>query len=564
MNADLILKSTSGSESTRDINLTTSTDISMEELQALTLPFTRDDITTIEFNGSEVTLNLSEGELVVSDFMDQFGNIKEIYTVNGQLLFKDVGDLIGQLGAPAAGNVAAEGSSSVFNFVDELNPFLDSGALGYRDLRAGLKNPNISITDLNGDSDNPFVVVVPEALPDTLIFDEGAFGEEQGLPSGNVLANDSGVQGAILTVIEVNGQPLVDGTIIITLLSGATVQVNEDGSYQVLNPEIYEGLGLGVDEEATDTFIYTVSDGEQTDSSTVTITVNGVNDLPSVASTSISVAEESTDTSLGLTAPTDVDGDELTITVTGLPSVGTVTLANGDAVSVDDILTAAQLEGLQYDAPTDYDDTTEVGEFTYSVFDGTATVSGSVDIGVTEVNDAPLADDKALDTAEDTAVSVVLSGSDVDGTVTHFNVATLPTDGTLYTTYIGSEDPGNVAYVAGADIAATNGEATLVFVPAEDFNSETPVSINYTATDDDAQASASATVSVTVTDVNDAPLADDKALETAEDTAVNVVLSGSDVDGTVTHFNVATLPTDGTLYTTYVGPEDPGNVAYVA
>ncbi|MBQ0755900.1 MAG: hypothetical protein KBT54_02250, partial [Amphritea sp.] len=89
MNADLILKSTSGSESTRDINLTTSTDISMEELQALTLPFTRDDITTIEFNGSEVTLNLSEGELVVSDFMDQFGNIKEIYTVNGQLLFKD-------------------------------------------------------------------------------------------------------------------------------------------------------------------------------------------------------------------------------------------------------------------------------------------------------------------------------------------------------------------------------------------------------------------------------------------------------------------------------------------
>ena len=61
----------------------------------------------------------------------------------------------------------------------------------------------------------------------------------------------------------------------------------------------------------------------------VTVTVTGVNDAPVASSTTISVAEQSLDTPLGLTAPTDIDGDALTITVTGLPSVGTVTLADG-------------------------------------------------------------------------------------------------------------------------------------------------------------------------------------------------------------------------------------------
>ena len=64
-----------------------------------------------------------------------------------------------------------------------------------------------------------------------------------------------------------------------------------------------------------------------TNPNTITINVTPANDAPVASSSTITVAEESVNTPLGLAAPSDVDGDALTITVTGLPAVGTVTLA---------------------------------------------------------------------------------------------------------------------------------------------------------------------------------------------------------------------------------------------
>src|SRR5690606_38893677 len=97
----------------------------------------------------------------------------------------------------------------------------------------------------------------------------------------------------------------------------------------------------------------------------------------------------------GLTAPTDVDSGSLTITVTGLPSVGTITLADGTPVTNGMTLTSAQLTGLQYDAPADLAAST-VTSFTYTVSDGIApAVTGTATITVNPVNDAPVADDAA-------------------------------------------------------------------------------------------------------------------------------------------------------------------------
>ena len=83
----------------------------------------------------------------------------------------------------------------------------------------------------------------------------------------------------------------------------------------------------------------------------------------------------------------------LTITVTGLPTVGTVTLANGTPVSNGQTLTSAELQGLKYNGPDDYKAGDPVGNFTYSVNDGTTSVEGKVTLGVTPVNDAPDAND---------------------------------------------------------------------------------------------------------------------------------------------------------------------------
>ena len=136
-----------------------------------------------------------------------------------------------------------------------------------------------------------------------------------------------------------------------------------------------------------------VNDGNS-DSNTGTTTINiiATNSPPVVNSSAITVDEASQDTGLGLTAPTDADGDTLTITVTGLPTLGQVTKADGTAVNNGDSLTSEELTRLLYDAPSDYDGTDDPGDFTYNVSDGTTTVSGRTDITITQVNDSPTLD----------------------------------------------------------------------------------------------------------------------------------------------------------------------------
>lgn len=65
----------------------------------------------------------------------------------------------------------------------------------------------------------------------------------------DVLANDMSYSGGQLTVTHINGQPLVAGNVI-TLNSGATVSLNDDGTLEV----------TGADEEDSSTFTYSVVD----------------------------------------------------------------------------------------------------------------------------------------------------------------------------------------------------------------------------------------------------------------------------------------------------------------
>lgn len=60
-------------------------------------------------------------------------------------------------------------------------------------------------------------------------------------------------------------------------------------------------------------------------------------------------------------------------------------------------MTLAQLQGLEYDGPQEYQDTTTVGSFGYVVSDGAGGVaSGSVTLTVLEVNDLPGADSRVV------------------------------------------------------------------------------------------------------------------------------------------------------------------------
>ena len=140
----------------------------------------------------------------------------------------------------------------------------------------------------------------------------------------------------------------------------------------------------------TDTFKYTISDGTLTDTATVTVTVNAINDPPVAVNDKYSTAE---DTPLVVPAPgvlvndTDVDGGTLTATLTTGPANGTLVFnSNG---------------GFTYTPNANFNGT---DSFTYSVDDGTGgTDLATVDITVTPLNDAPVAAGQTQTTDEDTA-----------------------------------------------------------------------------------------------------------------------------------------------------------------
>ena len=126
-----------------------------------------------------------------------------------------------------------------------------------------------------------------------------------------------------------------------------------------------------------DSFTYTITDGEFTDTATVTITVGSVNDLP-VANDDLGVeAVEDTPITIDVTVnDTDVEDEpgDLTITILDEPANGSVALVEG---------------GVEYTPNADYN-----GEdsFTYKVTDtddGTSAEAATVTINVSAVNDEP-------------------------------------------------------------------------------------------------------------------------------------------------------------------------------
>ncbi|WP_180803437.1 tandem-95 repeat protein, partial [Vibrio parahaemolyticus] len=166
------------------------------------------------------------------------------------------------------------------------------------------------------------------------------------------------------------------------------------------------------------------------------------------------------------------------------------------------------------------DDDTEVS-FTFDIIDDEdLVVSGSANLDILPINDAPNAENDVITTEEDTAVTidVLVNDSDVEGDVLSIQSASVPSE------------QGSVDIVDGK----------LVFTPAENFNGE--ATITYIVTDGDLTDEAK--VSVTVTPVNDSPVAVDDTTSIQEDTAVtiDVLPNDSDVDGDKLSIQSASVP----------------------
>ncbi|MDG2637111.1 tandem-95 repeat protein [Vibrio parahaemolyticus] len=287
----------------------------------------------------------------------------------------------------------------------------------------------------------------------------------------DVLTNDTDVDGDKLS-IESASVPKEQGTVEVV-----------DGKLVFTPAENFNG-----DAEIT----YTVTDGELTDEAKVTVTVNPVNDAPTIKVEAVeSITEDAVNTDTVVATltvrDTDTPEDQLTVSLENNSNgyfvlVGNevkLTQAGVDAVNNDEL----NLKDLTISA---------------SVSDGVnPTANDSDSLIVNRVNDAPVAKDDIATTQEDTAVTidVLPNDTDVDGDKLSVESASVP------------KEQGTVEVVNGK----------LVFTPAENFNGD--AEITYTVTD--GELTDEAKVTVTVNPVNDAPTIKVDAVESITEDAVS-------------------------------------------
>ncbi|WP_318523005.1 retention module-containing protein, partial [Photobacterium leiognathi] len=334
----------------------------------------------------------------------------------------------------------------------------------------------------------------PVANPDSFTTDEDTS------ITVNLTNNDSDVDGDKLTVKEINGIPLTGGEQTIVVDHGKIV-IADDGGMTFIPSDNYHG---------DVTVPYTITDGDKTATSTVTIHVTPINDAP-VANPDGFVTDEDTSITVDLTKNDhDVDGDKLTVKeINGTSLTGgeqTIVVDNGKIVIADD-------GGMTFIPSDNYHGDVTVP---YTITDGDKSASSTVTIHVTPVNDAPVANPDSFTTDEDTSITVDLikNDHDVDGdtlTIKEIN-GTPVTPGHEQTIVV---DNGKIV------IAHDGG---MTFVPSDNYHGD--VTVPYTITDGD--KTATSTVTIHVTPVNDEPVANPDSFTTDEDTSITVDLIKND------------------------------------
>ena len=314
-----------------------------------------------------------------------------------------------------------------------------------------------------------------------------------------ILGNDTDADNDPLTAVLATGP------------AHGTLTLNANGSFTYMPSANFHD---------SDSFTYRASDGNGTSGiATVQIGVAAVNDAPAANDDTYSTNE---DTALTVAAPgilgndTDADGDPLNAVLLAGPAHGTLTLsATGSFTYTPN----ANFNGSD--------------SFTYRASDGRATSGiATVQIGISAVNDAPVANDDAFTTNEDVVLTVNAPGvlgndTDVDG-------------GTLTAVLIVGPAHGTLSLSA-------NG--SLTYAPSANFNGSD--SFTYRASDGSA-TSGVATVQIIVAAVNDVPVARDDTYSTNEDTPLTVAAPGivgndTDADGGALTAVLVAGPAHGTL-----------------
>ena len=268
----------------------------------------------------------------------------------------------------------------------------------------------------------------PTAADDTINATSGTDEE------GNVLDNDSDPDGTTPTVsaIETGSTP-GSGTAgtVGSPLTGTygVLTLQESGGYTyVVDADNANVLALGAgDDPLTETFTYTITDGSQTDTATITVNVSGVNDAPTVDTPAVDPDfNEDVDASAqDLVASGTIifeDVDETELSITGATSA-TVTASNGVTLYADLRQALEAAFSITTDGNTatwtlnvqDLDlDFLDVGDSITLEYDVTAeddvgeTVTDTITVTINGTNDVPRFADRKTQTTNGVGSNVVV------------------------------------------------------------------------------------------------------------------------------------------------------------
>ena len=284
-----------------------------------------------------------------------------------------------------------------------------------------------------------------------------------------------------------------------------------------------------------DTLTVATSDGTATDTDTIAITVNPVNDAPINTVPAAQTVAEDTILPIAGVSVADIDSSALTTTLSVAHGILNVTAGAGvtgnGTASVTITGTAAQintaLAGLAYTGNLNFNG---ADTLTVATNDGTATDTDTIAITVNAVNDAPVNTVPAAQTvAEDTILPIAgVSVADIDSSAL---TTTLSVAHGILNVTAGAGVTGNGT--ASVTIAGTAAQinatlAGLAYTGNLNFNGADTLTVatnDGTATDTD-------TIAITVNPVNDAPINTVPAAQTvAEDTTLPIAgVSVADID----------------------------------
>ncbi|WP_274877560.1 tandem-95 repeat protein [Vibrio harveyi] len=344
-----------------------------------------------------------------------------------------------------------------------------------------------------------------------------------------------------LTVRPINDAPVPedktfeveeDGTLIFTdadLLAGATdiegdnltvEGVSYDGGDGILTDNGNGTYTFAPNENFNGdvNFSFDVSDGTDTVSANIDVSVTPVDDAPVSGNLAYSVDEDGSirlSQEQLLSQASDVEGDALT----------------ASNLSVDGNATVTQNDDGSFTITPDADFNGDI-DISFDISDGTNTVQATADLTVNPINDLPVPQDQQFSVEEDgtlqfTDADLLTGATDIEGD-------NLTVEG--------------VSYDGGDGILTDNGNGTYTFAPNENFNGD----VNFSFDVSDGTDTVSANVDVSVTPVNDPPVAGSTSYTIHEDNSITIsdaqlLANSSDLEGDVSIDSVSYSGSDGVL-----------------